>query len=455
MNKHIQAFQERGSVVTVAKSIPVLRGLPGIGVALELHGNALKFFSETVKRYGDRVELRVLGRRILLLANPTDVNDVLIRNAGDFGRSTEVKSLRPVFGDGIYSSEGERWRKERRAVQPAFHNDYIMKHSATMVERMSERTGRWRHGETMDVFKEMTAFTTEVISQVIFGQRQSCYSMDIANSVSVVFENLRAEILYLSLWRKLPFSRSRRWNHAITILHEAINNTIAERRSAGVEGDDLLSLLLRTKDENDEGMSDQDAHDEVLTMFVTGQETSVVGLSWAIALLAQHSVFQEEAAAEIAQVTNGREVTAEDYPRLKFLNAVVHETLRLYPPLWSIGRHTVRETTLGKLQVPSGTEVWIPIYQIHRDARWFWEPERFNPYLWNDSARRPKFAYFPFGGGLRGCVAQHFAMAELVLGLAVMLSRFRFRLEPGAKVETDAWLTLRPKNGVPVVVSAR
>jgi cytochrome P450 len=330
-----------------------------------------------------------------------------------------------------------------------------MSYGSTILERMSARADKWRHGERLDTLKEMIGFTTDVICEVIFGQELSAYAKTAATSVSAVFENLRAEILYLSLWRKLPFPRNRRWNRAIKTLHSAINNAIAARRSVSVERDDLLGILLRAKDESGEGMSDEYIHDEVMTLFVTGQETSAVALSWAVALLAQHPDFQEEAATEIAHVTNGRELVTEDYSRLKFINGVVQEAVRLYPPIWSVGRCTIRDTMVGDLPVRKGTDVWIPIHQIHRDARWFSEPDSFNPYRWNDGTRRPKFSYFPFGGGQRGCMAQHFAMAELVLGLAAMLSRFRFRLAPGAKVEMDAWLTLRPKDGVPVVASVR
>jgi len=312
------------------ESVPVIRGLPGIGVALQLHKNPNNFFSETVNRYGDRVELRVLGRRVLLLTNPADAETILIQNAADFGRSPEVKGLRAVFGDGIYSSEGERWRRQRRVVQPAFHHDRIMRYSSTMVERMTARADKWRHGERLDILKEMIGFTTDVICEVLFGQEQSADAKAVANSVSVVFENLRAEILYLSLWRKLPFPRNRRWNQAIKTLDTAIHNAIGERRTGSVEPEDLLGILLGVRDESGEGMSDEYVHDEVVTLFVTGQETSAVALSWAVALLAQHPEFQQEAAAEIAHVTNGREVMAEDYPRLRLLNAIVQETVRLY-----------------------------------------------------------------------------------------------------------------------------
>jgi cytochrome P450 len=448
----MESVHDRASFRPDSKSVPVIRGFPGLGVVRQLHRNALQFFSETVKRYGDRVELRVLGKRILLLTHPADVNHVL--NAPDFGRSPEVKSLRRVFGDGIYSSEGERWRKQRRALQRVFRLDHIMMSNSMIVEHMTERVAKWRPGERLDVLQEMIGFTSDVICELIFGKEQSPDTKDIAKSVSVIFETIRTEILYLSFWQKLPFPRTRRWNQGIKSFHAAVNNMIAERRAGSPHNEDLLGMLLRAKDENDWAMSDEYVHDEIITMFVTGQETSAVALSWAIALCAQHTEVQEEAAAEIAQVTKGREVTAEDYSRLKFLNAIVHETLRLYPPLWTIGRSAIRDTKVGELQVHARTEVWIPIREIHRDARWFPQPERFDPRRWSDSVRQ-SMVYLPFGGGMRSCIAQHFAMAELVLGLAVMLSRFRFRFEPGAKTEADAWLTLRPKNGVRVIVSPR
>jgi cytochrome P450 len=455
MNTDIESAHEIRSAFKEDGSIPVLRGLPGIGVALQLHKNPMNFFSETIKCYGDRVELRVLGRRVLLLTNPADVETVLAQNAEDFGRSPEVKALRAVFGDGVYSSEGERWRKQRRVVQPAFHHDLIMKHCSTMVSRMTARVNKWSHGDKLDILNEMIGFTTDVICEVVFGKEQSTDAKSVANSVSVVFENLRAEILYLSLWRRLPFPRNRRWNLAIKSLDIAINNAIAERRSSKMGGEDLLGVLLGARDESGRRMSSEYVHDEVITMFVAGQETSAVALFWAIVLLAENPQFQEEAVAEIAQVTNGRAVMAEDYPRLRFLNAAVQETVRLYPPLWCLGRRAIRDSIVGDLRISKGTDVWIPVRQIQRDARWFSEPDRFNPYRWNGGAQRPKFSYFPFGGGQRSCIAQHFAMAELGLGLAVMLSRFRFRFEAGAKVEMDPWLTLRPKKRVHVAVSSR
>jgi cytochrome P450 len=453
MNMHTASLEDTESGPRIAPAVPVVRGLPGIGVAWQLHRHTLDYFADTAKRYGDRVELRVLGQRVLLLTSPADVEAVLTRHPGDFGRSTD-DALRPVFGDGVYLSEGDSWRAQRRVVLPAFHHDRVVQYASVMVTRMIARADAWRDGQTVDVLKEMSAYTSDVMCEVLFGQEQSPAAQAIANAVSAVFENLRAEVLYLGLWRKLPLRRSRRWNRAVETLHAAINMIIAERRSARAERDDLLHLLLTATDEQGQAMPDAYAHDEVMTMFVAGQETSSVALSWAIAALAQHPELQREAATEVAAVTNGRDVTLDDYPRLRFLTAVVQETLRLYPPIWVIARAVLRDTVVNDLPVRAGTKLWMPVQQIHRNARWFSEPDRFNPHRWSDAARRPK-GYFPFGVGPRGCLAQHFAMTELVLGLAAMLARFEFRVAPGAKIEVDAWLTLRPKHGVPVVLSAR
>ncbi len=442
------------SVAIDAGQVPVLSGLPIVGVAPQLHKNAMQYLSDTVSRYGHRVKLRVFGRQVLLLSDPADLEVVFLYKEVDFGKSAEVRKLRPVFGDGLYSSEGERWRRQRRVIQPEFNHDQVLKHSAKVVELMKEASSKWRDGETRDMFPDMLNFTTNSICKVLFGELQGEDVKTTANCSALVFENLRSEVLYLSLWRKLPLPRSRRWNHAVETLDRTIYRIIAQRRRENRRSEDLLGALIGTTYENGEPMPDDLVHDEVITMFLAGQETSAVALSWAIALLAEHPKIQEEAAAEVASVTNGREVKAEDYPRLKFIHYVVQETLRLYPPLWSLGRIAVRDTMIRDLHVRTGTDIWVPVREIHRDPQWFSDPHRFDPYRWNTATQRPKYSYFPFGGGPRSCVAQHFSMAELILGLAVVLSRFRLEVAPGSQIEPEAWLTLRPRNGVLVKLSS-
>ena len=277
----------------------------------------------------------------------------------------------------------------------------------------------------------------------------------VAQAVTVVFGDLRAEVLYLPLWRRLPLPRSMRWSRAVTLLNGAIRRMIVERRASGELHSDLLAVLLAAQDADGSTMPDQQVHDEILTMFLAGHETSALSLSWALWLLARHPEIQERAAREVAEVAAGRAVEASDYPRLPYLAAVVQETMRLYPPLWSMGREVERDTKLGSEPVAKGTRVWLCVFQMHHDARWFAEPERFDPERWLGGVTRKKFSYLPFGAGPRMCIGQHFATAEAVLGLAEILRVFRFETVSDEEVKMDAWITLRPRGGVKLRLAKR
>ena len=289
----------------------------------------------------------------------------------------------------------------------------------------------------------------------MFGQQPNADAETVARLVAIVFREVRAEILYLSAWQKLPLPRSIRWRRAVRALSKTIARMIDERRRAGEPGSDLLGLLLSAQGDDGSQMSSQQVQDEVLTMFLAGQETSALALSWAIYLLAIHPNVQEEAAIEVAQITGNRGLNPGDYPALRFVGMIIQEALRLYPPVWSLGRDTVRDTVVNGLLIRHGTHIWICTRQIQRDARWFSEPEEFNPHRWAEKVTRPKFSYLPFGGGPRMCIGHHFATIEAVLGLAAMLSRFRFSLAPEAKIQTEAWMTLRPKHGIHVRIEYR
>ena len=189
-------------------------------------------------------------------------------------------------------------------------------------------------------------------------------------------------------------------------------------------------------------------------MFLAGQETSALALSWAAYLLAVHPNVQEEAVREVAQITGNRGLNPGDYPALRLVGMIIQEALRLYPPVWSLGRDTVRDTIVNGLLIRAGTRIWICTRQIQRDARWFSDPEEFNPHRWAEKVNRPKFSYFPFGGGPRMCIGHHFATTEAVLGLAAVLSRFRFSLAPEARIQTEAWMTLRPRHGIHVRIAS-
>jgi cytochrome P450 len=436
-------------------SFASVAGLPFLGVLLPLQRDALVFFTRTLKQHGDRVEFRVLGKRVLLLSHPDDMEAVLVNNSDSYGRSDEVRNLRPVFGDGLLTSEGELWRKQRRLIQPKFSNATMQQYANVMVECIGAQIARWQPGEVRDMKVEMMRFTGDVVCQTLFGREPSADAKTIANAVTAIFGELRAEILYLPLWRRLPFPRSMRWNRAVGVLNHAMQHMIAARRRSGETRADLLGLLIDACDEDGSTMTDQQIHDEVMTMFLAGHETSAVLLSWAVVLLAIHPEIQEAAATEVDAVLDGEPLRSDHLPQLRLVNAIVQETLRLYPAVWSIGRNVVRDTTLGGLPVASGTHVWLCTYALHHNERWFPEPERFYPQRWLDGTARKRFTFLPFGAGPRMCIGQHFATTEALLGLAAILQRFRLFATEKRMPKMEAWVTLRPRGRVRIQMERR
>lgn len=436
-------------------SCATVDGLPFLGALLPLWHDALGFFTRTLRQYGDRVRLRVLGQKVLLLAHPADMEAVLVNDRESYGRSAEVRNLRPIFGDGLLASDGELWRRQRRLIQPKFSHSTVREYADVMVECITAQIAHWQSGEVRDLKLEMMTFTRDVVCRALFGREPSADAQSIAEAVTIVFGDLRTQILYLPVWRHLPLSRSRRWNRAVGVLNRTIQNMIAERRRSGEAYTDLLGLLISARDEDGNIMSDQQIHDEVLTMFLAGHETSAVLLSWAVVLLIIHPEIQEAAAAEVHAVLDKERLRADRLPQLRLLNAIVQETLRLYPPVWSLGRSVVQDTTLGGLSVTRGTHVWLCIYALHHDERWHPEPERFHPQRWLDQGTQKRFSFLPFGAGPRMCIGQHFAMTEAVLGLAAMLARFRLLPTEESVPKMEAWVTLRPRGEVGVRLERR
>ncbi len=291
----------------------------------------------------------------------------------------------------------------------------------------------------------MMRYTRETICSVLFGQQLSAAQRELGEAVTTVFGQLRSEILYLPLWRLLPTGRSRKWNRAVRLLNRTFQDILRARRESAVEHGDLLEALMRARDPEGEAMPDQQIHDEILTFFLAGHETAALSLTWACYLLAHHPEMQEQVRDEVRSVLVERELTPVAYPKLTFTPAVVKEALRLYPPIWSMGREAIVNITLDGQPVPKGTSIWICLYRTHRDPRWYPEPDRFLPDRWLRAPAPRPFAYLPFGIGPRVCIGQHFAMMEAVIGLAAILSRFRLQPRDPLSIEPSAWITLRPK----------
>ena len=425
-----------------------VRGLPFLGIFLALRRDPLALFSRLLQQRGDRVHFRVLGRKILLLCHPKDLEQILVRDRERYGRSAEVLALRSLFGQGLLASDGELRKQQRTMIQPSFQHNAMKLYTSIMLQGISSQIAQWQVGELLDIHVRMMQYTREVICAVLFGSALTVSRREIGDAVSVVFGDLRAEILYLSLWRRLPFSRNRRWDRAANLLHRSIQQAIEARRASGDTGEDLLGDLLRARDADGKAMSDQQLLDEILTFFLAGHETAALSLTWSAYLLARNQQAQDKAHKEVVNVTAGEDLRPEHYPRLRYVTAVVKEALRLYPPVWSLGRTALHPGVLGSHPVREKTDLWLCLYQLHRDRRWYSDPDRFQPERWLTGDAQPPFTYLPFGVGPRICIGQHFAMAEAVLGLAAILRQFRLSSASNDPVTLSPWITLRPKQRI-------
>ncbi|HWP28608.1 MAG TPA: cytochrome P450, partial [Chloroflexota bacterium] len=345
-------------------------------------------------------------------------------------------------------------------IQPAFHRQQLAAYSEIMVACTEQLLATWRDGEVRDIHQEMMRLTLQIVARALFGA-------DVADEAAVVDEALRVALerfgtrlssLAFLLPDTLPTPDNWGFLRAARRLDAIVYRIIAARRASGADRGDLLSILLRARDEADGGgMTDRQLHDEVMTLLLAGHETTAIALSWTWYLLSQHPAVEARLLAELQAVLGGRAPTAEDLPRLPYTEWVLWEALRLYPPAWALAREAVQDCEIGGYPVPAGTIVVMSQWLLHRDPRYFDAPERFLPERWADglAKRLPRYAYFPFGGGPRLCIGAGFASLEAALVLATVLPRFRLTLVPGHPIALWPSVTLRPRYGIRMVLHRR
>jgi cytochrome P450 len=412
---------------------------------------------ERLAPLGDVVRLRVPGADAYLLNHPDLVQEVLVAEHRAFHKGPTIQAAKLLLGESLLTSEGEEHLRQRRLIQPIFHHEKIAGYAAAMVRRAEDAASRWREGVELDVHAEMAALTLAIVGETLFGT-----DVDEASSATVtraLTETLAMfDRVYSPVFRvlvRLPTPTMRRYRRIEADLNRVVGDLIAERRAAGADGDDLLSLLLRAE-ERGATMSDDQVRDEALTLFLAGHETTANALSWTWWLLSGHPEVEARLHAELDAALGGRAPGVEDLPRLRYAEAVLSESIRLRPPAWAIGRRAIREVRIGGVTIPEGSIVVVSPWLLHHDARWWPEPLAFRPDRWTTAAAdRPRFAYVPFGGGPRLCVGEPFAWMEGVLLLATIARRWRLRLVPGAVVEPRAVVTLRPRDGLPMVPRRR
>lgn len=423
----------------------------------DVRRDVLSFLTRCARDYGDIVGYRLLFFRGYLLNHPDYIEEVLVRNAGNFIKGRGLRANRILFGRGLLTSEGEPWRRRRRLAQPSFHRERIAGYARVMVEHAEEMLQGWRDGEVRDVAQEMMRLTLQITAKTLFGADVA----DEAPRVKVAFEEIsrqnagRTRLFHLP--DAIPTPANVRYNAAVHQLDAIIYRIIDERRASGTTDADLLSTLLDARDEDGNSMSRSQLRDEVITFLLGGHETTALALSWACYLLAQHPEAEATLINELAGILGGRKPTIDDVPALRYTEAVINEAMRLYPPAWLMVREAVSDCMIGGFRIRRGSSVVFSQWIMHRDARYFHHPERFDPDRWLGGLAKqlPRFAYFPFGGGPRVCIGASFAMTEAILLLAAIAGRFHFDLVPGHPVVPMAAITLRPAHGIKVSLAKR
>ncbi len=443
---------------------PGPRGAPFAGVARELIAGAPRYINQLADTYGPFVRFDVFFNRFYLVSDPEMIREVLVTQVANFPKDQrDVAILDRAVGHGLVSANGEEHRRQRRLTQPAFHTSRIDAYAGTMVEyteaMLDEWDAGWPAGEARDVAGAMRELTMLIVARTLFGADRVAMRAT-AERIGAAIHTLQAsadrefQAAFLPPdW--LPTAHNRQRRAARAVLDQTIDRLIAERRAAAGRADvadrgDLLSMLLLSRDEAGDGLSDAEVRDQLVTLFVAGHETTSNALTWTWALLSQHPAAAARLQAEV-DALGDRPPALADRPRLSYTLQVLKEALRLYPPAWVLNvRRAAAGATVGPYAIGRGDRLWISPFVMHRRPAYFPDPERFDPDRWTPARERalPRFAYMPFGGGPRVCIGNGFALLEAQLIIAAVARRTRLRLVPGQTIDLNAQITLSNHGGM-------
>ncbi len=459
---------------TAITPIPGPRSRSLFGFAPRYRKNPLTAMEDLKREYGDVVRFRLFNLDAYLLSDPALIQEVLVTQQGNFTKSVALKRAKVLLGEGLLTSEEPLHMRQRRLSQPAFHREQLKSYAAIMTGLTTEWLEKWDadvcfdQGQTVDLHSEIMQLTLSIVSKALFGtdMRHDAGSIsEVASAMVNMFVLLT--LPFADQIVKLPLPVARRFQAAKRRLDTLMYGIIAKRRAlykanwqrtGTVNGRaDLLSMLLTAQDSEGDGsgMSDEQLRDEILTLFLAGHETTANALSWTWYLLATHPEAERLFFQELTEVLGGRLPTLDDVESLRFTYALLAESMRLYPPAWTLGRMAKEEFSMGGYTFPARSLLLMGQWVVHRDPRFWPNPTEFQPSRWLTPAERPKMAYFPFGAGSRLCVGERFAWMEGVLLLAQIGQRWRFRLAPNARVEPQPLITLRLKYGLAVIPERR
>ncbi len=420
---------------------------------LSMLSNPLNFLSEWFEEYGDIYDMNSRFFTIYVISNPDYIQEIMVSNKTDYGKSDHYKVLKHSLGNGLLISEGEFWKKQRRIAQPAFHQQSMKNFLETMINSTQNTINKMKGGELVHFSEEMNLLTLDIVTKCLFGTTLNADVNKIQEAITTgnKFISKRARsILKLPMW--LPLPAIIRYKRARKFSDKVIFDIIDKRRNDNSEQQDLLSMLMYTVDEETgESMSAQQLRDEAITLFVAGQETTATALTWTFSLLMKHPEKLKILQEEIDSVLQGKAPDFKTLKELKYTQMVLEESMRIYPPAWVIARKVLKETQMCGYRMKKDAQLILNVYSLHRHTDHWENPEDFEPQRFNPQAKkeRHKHAYIPFGAGQRMCIGNNFAMMEMKIALSMLLQNFEFSLpEDAVDVEAEPLVTLRPKGGL-------
>lgn len=419
------------------------------GLLFQFRRDPLAFLT-SLASYGPMARFTIGPQPVYFLNDPALVREALVLQHRAFEKGGALKRAKVMLGEGLLTAEGDAHLAQRKLVQPAFHKARIAGFAGVMVRYADAMSTRWQPGARFDVWSEMMHLTLAIVGKTLFDADVEGDAPEVEEAINALLAVFNLITLpFTELLLKVPTPTNRRARAAMARLDAIIYGLIKERRE-GLERPDLLGMLLGTED-------DKQVRDEAMTLFLAGHETTANALTWTWYLLGLWPEAEAALHAEVDEVLGDRLPTFEDLPRLVVTERILSESLRLYPPGWTIGRRALQDLTLGDFTIPKGALVLMSQYVMHRRADFYPHPQEFDLSRWTPEAKaaRPQFAYFPFGGGPRGCVGEPFAWMEGVLVLATLARKWRLKLAPGQEVVPDPLVTLRPKHGVLVTAEPR
>ncbi len=452
-----------GSKATPGTLPPGPRGLPFVGVLPAVRRNPTGAFLDAAQRFGEVVYFRIGPRRGYLITNPADVRHVLQDNARNYHKSPLYDKLRMSLGNGLLTSDGDFWLRQRRIAQPAFRRNRIAALAGVMAEAARDVVAQWETiaagGRAVDIDEEMMRLTRTVVLRALLGTNLGPFAARIDEAWTIINQHIGESFWSLGITDNWPTPKNRRFQAARALLRAAVEHAISERRrEPSRDANDLLSMLLEARDEETgESMTDEQVRVEVTTFLLAGQETTSLALTWTWYLLSQHADVQRRLEEEVDAALDGRSPEYADLVKLPYTRMVIDEALRVYPPAWGFSRQALADDELGGYRLPRGWLAFVVPYVLHRLPAYWPDADVFDPSRFSaeDTAARPKFVYLPFGAGPRQCIGNQFALVEAHLVVATLAQRFRLHLAPGHRVEPWPLITLRPRFGMPMLIERR